>query len=196
MKHLLLPLVLSVALCGCASSRMAAGPKLPDETATLAPGMTCTIPAPGAGLKDASVAQSIVVHVRGQTYTFQAQIQITADEVDLVALDNLGRRGMTAKWRGGHLAVTREPWLPAFVRPADILTDIAVVFWPVGTVAPQLSACGANLTEVAGGRSVATKGAVLMSVAYEAGSGWNRTAHLHNGAFGFDIDIQSAEIAQ
>ena len=75
-----------------------------------------------------SAAQTIVAHFRGQTYSFEAQIQETPDEFDLVALDNLGRRAMSVKWRGGHMDYTRADWLPAAVRPADMLGDIAIAY--------------------------------------------------------------------
>jgi hypothetical protein len=185
-----------LVLAGCATGRPG-GPMLnvADEVAILGPGLSCAIPRPTAALKTANVAQTIVVHVRGQSFYLQAQIQVGPREIDLVALDGLGRRGLTAKWRAdGTLNVDRASWLPDIVRPADILTEIAVVFWPTEALAPALSACGITVKETARDRTLSGPKGVLMKVTYKSGTGWTRTARLRNAPFGIDIDIQSNDL--
>jgi hypothetical protein len=189
----LLPLAL-LALGGCATSPPGANIAVPDNETLLAQGITCAMPPP-VGV-NVNAAQTIVAHFRGQSFSFEAQIQSTPDEFDLVALDNLGRRAMSVKWRGGHMDYTRADWLPAAVRPADMIGDIAIVFWPDDIVGPALKACGASLTTTETGRVVKIRNRAVVDVRYENGEGWNRTAHLRNLAFGLSIDIQSAEIAK
>jgi hypothetical protein len=184
-----------LALCGCATTPPNSSVVLSDDQAVLAPRLTCTIPPPGNAGGTVNVAQSIVARFRGQTFYFDVQIQATPDNFELVALDALGRRAMSVKWHGGQMDYTRASWLPDQVRPADILADMAVVYWPTGVVAAALAACGANLIETGSGREVKAGERALIAVTYERGEGWNRPAHLHNMAFGFDIDIESAEIA-
>ena len=189
----LLPLT-ALVLCGCATQAPNASIAIQDNETLLAPGVACAMPPPTGS--NVNAAQTIVAHFRGQTYSFEAQIQETPDEFDLVALDNLGRRAMSVKWRGGHMDYSRADWLPVGVRPADMLGDIAIVFWPTDTVRTALAACGATLIETSNGRVVKVHNRNVIDVAYEHGEGWNRAAHLRNPAFGFSIDIQSAEIAQ
>jgi hypothetical protein len=188
-------LIVSVLLAGCATGHLPP-PNLSDRQALLAPGVVCDIPTPDANVRDVSAAQNIVVHAGHQTFGFQAQIQISGPEIDLAALDNLGRRGMTVKWRDGRLDVVRAEWLPEIVRPADILMDIAIVFWPEATAARALASCGAELREMANGRSVRAGNGAVLGVSYDGGEGWSRTAHLHNPAFGLVIDIQSTALGR
>jgi Protein of unknown function (DUF3261) len=192
-RILLLPMLL--ALCGCVSTAPNASIPAADDQAVIAPNFTCVLPPPGAAGGNINVAQSIVAHFRGQTFFFEAQIQATQKEFDLVALDSLGRRAMSVKWRDGHMDSTRADWLPLDVRPADILADVAIVYWPKDAIARGLAACGAELKTTANGREVMIRSLSVITVSYESGDGWNRAAHLRNPAFGFDIDIRSAEIA-
>jgi hypothetical protein len=183
-------------LCACVAIPPISGGAPRDNQAVLGPGLACTIPPPAAAGGAVNAAQSIVAHFRDQTYAFQVQLQITPGEFNLVALDNLGRRAMTVKWNGVHLDFTRAPWLPDLLRPADILTDVAIVYWPEDSVASALSACGARLTDTDGMLTLSAHERDLMTVRYEQGRGWSRTAHLRNLAFGFGIDVQSVELAQ
>lgn len=186
-----LPLLL--VLCGCATPN--ATIPAADDQAVLAPNLACALPPPAAVGGNINIAQSIVAHFRGQTFSFEAQIQATQDEFDLVALDNLGRRAMSVKWHDGHLDYTRADWLPLQIRPADMLEDVAIVYWPADAMTQALAACGAELKTTENGRKVVAHNRNVIAVSYESGDGWNRTAHLRNRTFGFDIDIRSAEIA-
>jgi hypothetical protein len=188
-------LLLGTILCGCASAPVS-NTTLPDNVANLAPGLTCAIPPPSAAGGNVSAAQTIIVHFHDRTFSLQTQIQITPGRLDLVALDNMGRRAMTVSLQGSHIDYTRAQWFPVTVRPADILEDIAIVQWPADAIASSLSACGVTLTATANGRDVKSGNRDLVAVTYEKGEGWNRGAHLRNLAFGFSIDIQSVDLAQ
>jgi hypothetical protein len=168
----------------------------PVDRAILAPGLVCPIPPPAAAGRSAGAAQTIAAQFRGQTFAFQAQLQIAPGEFDFVALDNFGRRALTAKWTGSQLESTKASWLPALIRPADILTDIAIVYGPAKDVAAALSSCGARLSEQGDVRTVSDKSHDVMTVRYGSGTGWNRSATLKSIAFGFTIAIQSVDLGQ
>ncbi len=187
--------IAAFALSGCVTPPPATTVAVPDNETMLTQGVACAMPPPNLGQRNVNAAQTIVAHFHGQTFSFEAQIQQTPDEFDLVALDSLGRRAMSVKWHGGLMDYTRADWLPAAVRPADMLGDIAIVFWPTDTVGPALTACGATLAATANERVVKIRNRAVIDVMYEDGEGWNRKAHLRNLAFGLSIDIQSAEIA-
>jgi len=190
-----LPLA-ALVLCGCVTPAPKTTIPVPDNETMLAPGVSCAMPPPSPMGGNVDAAQTIVAHFRGQTFSFEAQIQSTPGEFDLVALDNLGRRAMSMKWRDGQMSYTRADWLPVAVRPADMLGEVAIVFWPTDTVGPALRACGATLTTTSSGRVVTVHHRDVIDVTYANGEGWNRAARLRNLAFGFSVDIQSAEIAQ
>lgn len=188
--------ILGLVLCGCMRGMSILGGIPPDNEAILARGLTCAVPPPSAVGDTVSAAQSLTIYFADNVYSFDAQIQITPKEFDLVALDNLGRRAMTITWHDGQIYSSHAPWFPAFVRPADILADVAIVYFPADAITPALSGCNAKLTTNADGRTVARGDEDLITVTYDAKRGWSRTAHLHNISLGFRIDIKSVDLTK
>jgi len=180
-------------LAGCATPTPPAS--LGDTQAIIAPKVVFSVPSPAVLKQTANVTQSIVVHVRGQSFAVDVQIQLTPDELDLAAVDGFGRRGLTVIWKSDGVTAQPAPWLPKFIRPADILADIALVYWPNGALADSLAATGATVTESADSRKISANGKDVIVIEYGPGEGWSRSAKLRNLAFGYEIDIQSAEIA-
>ena len=184
---LLMPLLLG----GCVAGLPIFGKELRDSQAVLARDLICEIPPQNAAGEDVSAAQTLTMTHRGKVYTFDAQIQMTAAGIDLVALDGLGRRAITIRWHGGGIDSSRASWIPTLVRPADVLANLMIVYLPLTAVAPALSACGATLTETADGRVVSNGKKDVIAVTYEPGTGWNCGAHLHNTSLDLRIDIKS-----
>ncbi|HEX3675571.1 MAG TPA: DUF3261 domain-containing protein [Rhizomicrobium sp.] len=181
--------VLIASLSACASIPTA--PALPDNQSLIGPNTIFVIPPPSALNTTVNATQQIVAHYHGQSFSFQAQLQLTPQELDLAALDGFGRRALTVTWKGSAIDYQPAPWLPASVRPADILTDIALVFWPQ----TALAGSGVTVAETAKRRTISANGHDLIVVDYGDGAGWNRTAKLKNLSFGYEIDIQSAVTA-
>ncbi len=169
---------------------------LGDTQAMLAPGLVFTVPPPATLNQTVNVTQSIVAHFKDQSFSFDAQIQLTPAELDFAALDGFGRRGLTVTWKTDGIVSQPAPWLPKFIRPADILADVALVYWPQETLVSSLSASGAALAQTEGSRTISASGRDVIVVEYGPGRGWNRSAKLRNLVFGYEIDIQSAEIAR
>ncbi len=184
---------LACLVAACAGTPRSAPPLPPDDRAMLAPDLSCAVPAPGPMLEPASADQAITAHFRDRSFSFEAQIQSSPSGIDLVAIDALGRRGLTAGWHNGRLEATRASWLPPIVRAADIVTDIAIVYWPLEAIAPALAACGAVVKDQDGVRTISANGPDLLTITYGPGQGWSRPAHLQSHAFGLSIDIQSIE---
>ncbi len=105
---------------------------LGDNEAMIAPNVVFAISAAHpTSDRPQTVAQTIVAHYRDQSYAFEAQIQITPKHLELAALDGLGRRALTISWNPGGIEHKQAAaWLPPFIRPADILADVAIVYWP------------------------------------------------------------------
>jgi hypothetical protein len=188
-------LLLLIALSGCAATTTTL-PILADDQAMIAPEIVLRLPPPAALGPAVSVAQTIVAHFHGQSFAFDAQIQIGPDEIKLVALDTLGRRALTLSWKEGRLISETAPWLPPFARPANILVDTMIAYAPHDMLAPVLADVGARLDDTESRRSITAGHRSLIVVNYADGQGWNRSATLHNLAFGYDIDIQSKVLAE
>jgi hypothetical protein len=181
-------------LAGCATTPVPPA-SLSDTQAMIAPKVIFSVPSPAVLDQTANVTQSIIAHVRGQSFSFDVQIQLTPAELDLAALDGFGRRGLTVAWKANTVTATPAPWLPKFIRPADILADIALVYWPNSALANSLAVTGAVVAESASARRISANGRDVIAIDYGPGEGWNRSAKLRNLAFGYEIDIQSVEIA-
>jgi Protein of unknown function (DUF3261) len=185
MRHLS-TFLLVASLSACAS--MPTAPALPDNQALIGPNAIFIIPPPSALNMTVDATQQIVAHYHGQSFSFAAQLQLTPQELDLAALDGFGRRALTVTWKGSAIDYKPAPWLPSSVRPADILTDIALVFWPQTVFVGS----GVTVKDTPRRRTISANGHDLIVVDYAAGAGWNRTAKLKNIAFDYEIDIQSA----
>jgi hypothetical protein len=183
-----------LCLAGCATSERPRIALAPDE-AVLAPSVTLTIPPPKVLARATTASQIVVAHFRRVNYTFQAQIALMPDSLKLVALDAMGRRALTVTWTQAGIDYQTAPWLPARLRPADILGGIALVYWPDEALRGALRSSGAELNSTEQKRVVKAHGQDIVVVDYESGTGWNRAAHLRNLAFGYSLDIQSAEVA-
>ena len=184
--------LMAVLLAGCATH----APPHADDEALIAPKTVFVIPPPTADTASVTVTQSIVAHYRDQSFACDVQIQLAPGTFDLVALDTLGRRALTVHWKNGKMSADAAPSLPPIMRPADVLADMAIVYGSDQMVSDAIAKSGATLNATATTRTIAKGGHDLIAVDYGAGEGWNRSAKLRNLAFGYEIDIQSAEVAQ
>jgi hypothetical protein len=92
----------AVLLQACAPT-MANLPGVPADTAMIAPHVLYKVPAPDALQASVAAQQMIVARYRGQSFSFEAQIAITPEKLDLAAVDGLGRRALTIGWDGRDL---------------------------------------------------------------------------------------------
>jgi hypothetical protein len=188
-----LAFVFSIA-AGCASvnPREGGNPVAQDE-ALISPNTRLKIPSAQALNQTATITQSVVAHYRDATYSFEANIAVTPDSLDLVALDGMGRRALTITWTGNTLRYQPAPWLPPSLRPSNILADLTITYWPDPALRAALGE--ATITTTSQRRTISANGADIVVVEYGAGTGWNRSAHLRNLAFGYSLDIQSVQIS-
>ena len=185
--------VLALTLAAGCVSMPQPPPGYPANQAIVAPQLNFVLPPPATLGQTVSVAQTIVSRFRGNSFAVEAQIQITPESLDFVAMDGFGRRALTINWRGGVLVYQPVSWLPPVLRPANILADFVICYWPDEAVAAAIKDSGATLVTVDGKRKIMRGSRELIVVEYGPGTGWNRSAKLRNIAFGYDIDVQSAE---
>jgi hypothetical protein len=183
-------LVLIVALAGCATERGR------SAEAMIAPAVRFVTPGPQALGYRVVAEQMISAHYRGDSFVWEAHIDVSPEKQEIVGLDAFGRRAFTMIRQGDALSYEAASWLPAAIKPGNVLADIAILYWPQAAVEAALAGSGASVAATAAGRSIAVGGAEIVRVDYDdAGAReWNGTAHLRNLAFGYQLDIQSVRL--
>jgi hypothetical protein len=181
-------LLLLLLLGGCAGP-----PPMPADQAFIAPGLSITVPGPAALGRDAVVSQTVTANFRGESYVLQGYVNIGANSLELAALDGFGRRLFTVQWRDGAFDYQPTAAMPSALRPANMLADLAIIYWPEAALKPVLAHAGAELAATATGRSITVGGREVIHVDYVEGSGWTGRALYRNLAFGYTLDIQSVE---
>lgn len=180
-RRALLPLLLAA---GCADPP-------PPGFATIAPGLGFAVPPPWVLGLTVSLAQSVRAEVGGMSLAFEAQLDLTPEALRLAALDGFGRRLLTLEWTREGLMAETAPELPAAARPANMLADLALAFWPEAALRPALAEGGALLEASATRRVVVLRGLEVVSIEYRPEAGWQARALYRNDAFGYSLDIQS-----
>jgi hypothetical protein len=193
-RSIFVGLAMGLMLQACVPTMPNLPPDTPADTAVIAPHVLYKVPAPDALQGSVAVQQMIVARYRGQSFSFEAQIAITPQRLDLVAVDGLGRRALTIGWDGRDLRYEPAPWLPPIFRPSDILASMSIAYWPEDAVRTALAQTKATVTTSPAQRIVSVDGKPLVVVDYGQGDGWNRAAHVRNAVFGYELDIQSAEL--
>jgi hypothetical protein len=184
----------AVLLQACVSP-MPRPPDVPPDIAVIGPKLFYKVPAPEALHSTVAVQQMIVARYRGRSFSFEAQITITPQKLDLVAVDGLGRRALTIGWNGHDLLYEPAPWLPPIFRPSDILASMTMAYWPEDAVRAALAQTNATVTTSPTQRVISVNGKPVVTVDYGKGEGWNRSAHVQNVVFGYGLDIQSVELS-
>jgi len=192
--------LLSLA-AGCSTDTVSplaylAKPVVERQVAQFAPGRDLALPVPADLGRTVEAAQMLTARYDGQTFAFEGRISITPERLVMVGVDGMGRRAMTATWDGRSLATESAPWLPSNVRPASMLADLVVLYWPEAAVHKALAPAGCKLLATAKSRQVRCGNDTVLTAKYDwpAGAKWNGTLQYSNLAWGYEIDAQSKEI--
>ena len=185
-------LALQVVLAGCASDRLPS-----EDLPMIAPGHLLTLPAPGDLGRSVEAAQLITVRRDGKTDVFEGRIRVTPEKLLLVGLDGLGRRAMTLTWdKSGKVTAETASWLPRPIPPGPMLADLVVLYWPEAVVRRALQGSGATLKVRDGERSVIADGREIFNARYQGDADpWASTVLYKNEAWGYEIEVQSKELA-
>lgn len=177
------------SLGGCASA-----PTGGDGDAMIAPDVRFHVPPPGALGYSVDAAQLVTAHYGDRTIVFQAQLEVTKDKLTMVGLDDLGRRALTIVASGGTVEVDAAPWLPKDLRAANILADIALVYWPQQAVQEGLLSSTAVVRTGVHDRSISAGGNEIVHIDYDGDprQAWPRMAHYRNLAFKYDLELRSS----
>jgi hypothetical protein len=183
-----LPFALTVigALAGCADT-------LPSGATRIAPEIVFIIPSPAALGGRVVATQLIAAHVQGRSFSFESHVEISPEAIELVGLDPFGRRALTIHWHGGELSYEAAPWFPDRIRPANILADMAVTYWPEASIRAGLASSHATLETAPAQRTILANGHPVIRVEYDGpgAPGWNGAVHYRNEALDYDLEIHS-----
>jgi len=160
----------------------------------IAPSLDLALPPPGALGRTLEATQLVTAHYRNRTLVFEGHISTRPDQVLLVVFDAFGRTALSVTWSDSGLTYTEAPWLPAIVRPQNMLADVVVLYWPEQVVRDALQASGATLVTTTGARVVTMDRREIIRAEYQPaapGETWAGHARYRNLPWGYDLDIES-----
>ncbi len=140
--------------------------------------------------------QLVVAKYRDQSIAFEGHVIATPERVFIVATDTLGRKAMSITWTDESLTWDVASWVPAQLRPENVVGDFALMFWPEQAVGQSLSGTSATLKTGPGFRAIALAEKEIVRIDYAAANSddpWMNHLTYANRAFGYELDIQSVE---
>lgn len=170
-------------------------PEPPPGQANIAPHVILALPKPGDLGRRVEAAQLVTARYGDQTFIFEGHLSAGRDGFVLVGLDSLGRKALTITWTDAGVSYDAAPWLPNTLRPANMLADIVLLYWPEAAVRNALA--GGTLTTAPHSRSVVVDGKEILHADYQLANGddpWTGRLSYRNLAWGYQLDIQSAEV--
>jgi hypothetical protein len=187
-KAMLMPLALraSLLMASLWLSACALLPQLPP------PPLPLLTPA-SLGMPRTS-SQVLDVAFRQREFTLQCVVQVTPQEMTLIALAPLGQRAFTLSYDGQNLTADISPYVPKDLPPQRVLADLQLALWPLSAWQAQ-NATGSEwqVSEPrAGLRRLRYNGRLIEEVHYADADPWNGRFWLVNIALGYTLDIQSS----
>ena len=169
---------------------------LASQATLIGPNTAIVLPKPREMGRSLEVVQLVTLQFAGQSLTFDARLSITPDRLVLVGIDGMGRRAMTVVWNGETMTVETAPWLPSAARPASMLSDVVVLFFPIGAVRQALAAAGCELAITKRTRVVRCGEGQIIQAEYDEQSTalWNGKLRYSNLAWGYEAEVRSAEL--
>jgi uncharacterized protein DUF3261 len=167
-----------------------------SQAPLIGPNTAIALPKPREMGRSLDVVQLVTLQFAGQSVTFDVRLSITPDRLVMVGLDGMGRRAMTVAWNGETMTVETAPWLPAAARPTSMLSDVVVLFFPIGAVRHALEASGCELAITKRTRVVRCGDADIIQAEYDEQSSalWNGKLRYSNLAWGYEAEVRSAEL--
>jgi hypothetical protein len=183
---------LALLLAGCATRST----EPPPGAVQIAPNLTLVMPRPSDLGRSFEVAQLVIAHYGDQSYVFEGHLSATPERFLMVGLDTTGRRAMTITWTDGAIIYDAAPWIPAQLRPQNILADMVLLYFPDEVIGRALAASGGTVATGPSRRSIVADGEEVVIADYQPttpGDPWSGHQHYRNLAWGYDLDIQTAE---
>ncbi|MDB5986546.1 MAG: hypothetical protein JWR16_1599 [Nevskia sp.] len=142
-----------------------------------------------------TATQVLNVALRARELTLQCVVQVTPQNMNLVALGPLGQRAFTLGYDGHTLTADLSPYVPKDLSPQRVLADLQLALWPLAAWQAQIAGSDSEwqVSEPrAGLRRLYHYGRLIEEVHYADADPWNGRLWLVNLALGYTLDIQSA----
>jgi hypothetical protein len=180
-------LLATAAVSGCA------GQGGGGVEAQIAPDLRFEVPAPRELGYGVNVVQLVTARYGGEAQVFEAHLAVAPERLTMIAFDAFGRRAFTLSSDGDRMTLETAPGLPQGLNAANILADVAIVYWPAAAVRHALDGSAAVLQTGERWRAILADGREIIRVSYDAppGTGWAGAAHYRNNAFGYELDLRS-----
>jgi Protein of unknown function (DUF3261) len=159
----------------------------------IAPGLELLLPTPRELGYSIEATQLITAHYGDQIQVLQAYVSVSPEKITLIALDPFGNRALTVTATNDAIHTEAAPIVPTVLHAENILADLAIVYWPASTIRRRLEGSSASLYDDESERKISVDGREVVRVKYESPHehSWAKRAHLHNIAYGYELDLQS-----
>jgi uncharacterized protein DUF3261 len=184
----LLLILVTISSAACATRYEAS----PGST-RIAPGLEFPIPTGRELGYSIEVTQLITAHYGDRVQVFEAYVSVSPEKITLIALDPFGNRALTVTATDDAIHTEAAPIVPSVLHPENILADLTIVYWPGSAVRHRLVGTSASLYDDPSERKINVDGREVVQVSYESPHEhtWAKRAHLHNIAYGYELDLQS-----
>jgi len=183
MKKLLFILLI---LTGCATQALV------NQTVPLTPELTLTMPKFDELKRDVKVSQLVTAHYKDQVFTFEGHVSANKDRFLMIGLDGLGRRAISITWTKTGIKYDSASFVPAQLKPENILADIVILYWPESSVRKAIGVNG-KLVTGKNKRSIYVNNKEIIHAEYQPiGTDlWSGEVHYKNLQWNYSLDIQS-----
>lgn len=137
-----------------------------------------------------NVQQHLIVEREGRVVDLDAALEVDEHEVNLICLV-LGRRVLTLRFDGKTLDTWRDPMVPPQLRGEDVLEDLQLTLWPIGSIRKALPN-GWQIEENDRHRWLFWDGELVMLIAYSGDSRWSGEVVLRNMRYQYKLTIITA----
>lgn len=160
----------------------------------LAPELVMALPPPAELGRSLEATQLVTAHYGDRTFVFEGHLSATPERFLMVCLDAMGRKALTITWSASGIAAEAAPWVPAELRPDNMLADMVLLYWPEASVRRLLAASAGTLVTGPRRRSVWVDGKEIVQVDYATADPWTGSLSYRNLAWGYGLEIQSVEV--
>jgi hypothetical protein len=159
----------------------------------IAPGLEFSIPTGRELGYSIEVTQLITAHYGDRVQVFQAYVGVSPEKITLIALDPFGNRALTVTATDDGIHTEAAPIVPTMLHAENILADLTIVYWPASAIRHRLVGTSASLYDDPSERKINVDGREVVNVRYESPHehACAKRAHLHNIAYGYELDLQS-----
>lgn len=144
------------------------------------------------------VTQVLSMRFGNQPINLEAQLAMSKNEFRAILLDSLGRRAVTLVWRDGKLESQLADWLPPGIRADAIFADMMILYGQPTALKAALADSGCMLELGENSRVLRCRDKEVLRASYNLKSPkrLSGTVRYSNLAWGYEVDIESAEVAR